>query len=120
MSTNPQKSKVFLFILKSDVTDETIKNEIVGIRVAGGIVAVINANDLVDKTNFITLVSKEELIFETSSFDELPAYRYIERKLCKSKYLGVFKRESFVKVSIWVFLCSPKGAYSRRFVPPSV
>ena len=90
MSTNPQKSKVFLFILKSDVTDETIKNEIVGIRVAGGIVAVINANDLVDKTNFITLVSKEELIFETSSFDELPAYRYIERKLCKSKYLGVF------------------------------
>lgn len=97
MSTNPQNTKVFLFVMNSDIADPTVKENINKLREAGGIVAIINANDAVDKSNFITITSAEELIFETERFDEMPAYRYIERKLC----IGNVECFTFICANCW-------------------
>ncbi|XP_053380888.1 uncharacterized protein LOC123562048 [Mercenaria mercenaria] len=83
LSQNPQNTKVFLFITKTDIADDGAKSRIASeLRSGGGIVAIINADDNLGNTNFITIASSLEFIFNVENFDELPAYRFIERKLC--------------------------------------
>jgi glutamate formiminotransferase len=83
LSTNPQKTKLFIFVTKTDILDVDVKNKIVSkLRNTGGIVSVINARTDLDNINFVTIVNSLQFLLNVENFNELPAYRFLERKFC--------------------------------------
>lgn len=85
LSNNPQNTKLFIIITKTDITESTVKESVSELKNKGGIVVLINANKDLENTNFITMVSSLEYLYKVENFNEVPAYRFIERKLCIGK-----------------------------------
>ena len=89
-TSSPAKTKVFLFITISDISQESTIQKINSLRESGGVVALVKANTALDNRNFVQIVSNGGLLFETRNFNENPYMRHIERQLCIGNFCFCF------------------------------